>query len=422
MPSVELTTYAWMIGSALWGALVLWWVRRGLALSAPGEPPTKRQKVFSDNLQIVWVLVVISGVAFSTPEFSDDAVRYMWDGWVTVNGHDPYAHAPNAPELASLRVTEDGRTLPDQVPFDNLETVYPPGAQMLFAAIAWLVGTDLEAWSLLWLLVAALLITPLYRWRDTDVHSMVWMGLLFLSPTVILFAFGEVHLDVLVGITMLGGLMAARKGHYIAAGILLGLGATIKYLPLIPLVYLALYHASARHQRVQLLGSAAAVVAVIYLPWIGSALLGNLPNFVSNWRSNAGLYEIVRALAPHTLARWLVFGMGLALSVLIWQRWRSQPAVATALTLIGVLLMSPVVHAWYLLPAAFLLPLAPLRSTLVWLATMSVYGLWVTAYQTTGVWTETPALLAVEYVPVWIAFGMDLQKGPLDQRFRLKMV
>ncbi len=422
MHSLELTTYLWMTASALWGALVLWWVRKGLALSAPGEPLIRRQKVFNTNLQILMALVIISGVAFSTPEFSDDVIRYVWDGWVTIHGQDPYALAPNAPELAGLRVTEGDLTLPDQVPFDELNTVYPPGAQMVFALMAWLAGIDVEIWSILWLVLAAVLITPIHWFRPEDGHFMVWIGLLFLSPTVLLFGFGEVHLDILVGITMLGGLMAARKGHYLAAGFLLGLGATIKYLPLIPLAYLALYYASNRNQRVQLLGSAAAVIAMICLPWIGSALLGNLPNFVANWRSNAGLYEVVRSLLPHAAARWMMFGMGLATMVLVWRRWRRDPGVATALTLMTALLMSPVVHAWYLLPVAFLLPLAPLRSTLVWLATVSVYGLWVTAYQTTGVWTETPALLAVEYVPVWIAFGMDLRNGPLDQRFRLKMV
>jgi len=50
-----------MAASVLWGAMVLWWVRKGLTLSAPGEPPAKRQKVSSDNLQILWVLVMISG-------------------------------------------------------------------------------------------------------------------------------------------------------------------------------------------------------------------------------------------------------------------------------------------------------------------------------------------------------------------------
>ena len=426
MPSLELITYVWMTASVLWGAMVLWWVRKGLTLSAPGEPPTKRQKVFSDNLQILWVLVVISGVGVTSVTFSDDVIRYAWDGWVTIHGGDPYAYLPNAPELEHLRVTDGGLTLPDQVPYADLKTVYPPGAQMVFAAMAWMVGTDVQAWPLAWLLFFGLFALPAVMWRSNDLHTLVWFGLLFLSPTFLLFGLGEVHLDILVGLSILGGFLAARRNHYVAAGVILGLGITIKFLPVVALVYLALQPDSNSSQRrqqfTQLLIPALLLVALAYLPWLGSDLLGNLPNFAAVWRANAGLFEIVRLVLPSDPARWLMLGMGLATAAFIWMRWRKQPAVATALTLLAFLLFSPVVHAWYLLPAALLLPLAPLRSTLAWLATMSVYGLWVVAYQTTGVWTETPALLAVEYVPVWIAFVLDLKNGPLDQRFKLKMV
>ena len=416
MPTLELTTYVWMTASVLWGALVLWWVRKGLTLSTPGEPPTKRQKVFSDNLTILYMLIVVTNAVWMGVHFSDDVIRYAWDGWVTIHGENPYAHPPAAPELEHLRVTDGGLTLPEQVPYNDLKTSYPPGAQMLFAAMAWAVGTDVSAWYLAWLVPILLFASLSVLWRPKDLHSTVWWGLALLSPLFLLFGLGDVHLDVLIGFLLVSAFYAVQRDRYVVAGLLLGLGITIKFLPVIALVYLAIKPNSNRQQQLQLLVPALLFVLLAYFPWLGSDLLGNLPNFAATWRANAGLYEVVRALLPSSPARWLMLGMGLSTAVMIWVRYRKQPAVATAKTLIAVLLFSPVVHAWYLLPAALLLPLAPLRSTLVWLVTMSVYGLWVVAYQTTGEWTETPALLAVEYVPVWIAFVLDLKNGPLSER------
>jgi hypothetical protein len=71
-------------------------------------------------------------VSLPPQPLSNDLYRYLWDGRVAAAGISPYAHPPDAPALAALR---------DEAVYPNLRrrpavTIYPPGAQALFAA-AW---------------------------------------------------------------------------------------------------------------------------------------------------------------------------------------------------------------------------------------------------------------------------------------------
>lgn len=57
------------------------------------------------------LLIIVFGLAilyrallvFAPPTLSDDVYRYVWDGRVQANQINPYAYAPDAPELSPLR-------------------------------------------------------------------------------------------------------------------------------------------------------------------------------------------------------------------------------------------------------------------------------------------------------------------------------
>ncbi|MGE5681898.1 MAG: hypothetical protein ACM34K_13545, partial [Bacillota bacterium] len=67
-------------------------------------------------------------VLFVFPTASDDINRYIWDGKVITNGINPYRYAPNDPQLNYLH----SQTLPANVNFPSMKTIYPPLAQMVF--------------------------------------------------------------------------------------------------------------------------------------------------------------------------------------------------------------------------------------------------------------------------------------------------
>src|SRR5438552_1907374 len=98
----------------------------------------------------VLVLVLGFGLLFRlavlpTPiRLSSDPYRYLWDGRVQHAGISPYRYAPAAPELRHLR---------DEVIHPNINrptkrTIYPPGAEMLFALVAAVAPDSLFGWRL----------------------------------------------------------------------------------------------------------------------------------------------------------------------------------------------------------------------------------------------------------------------------------
>ena len=66
-----------------------------------------------------------------TPSLSDDAYRYVWDGKVQLAGQNPYRFAPADRRLDGVRYADRGR-----INHPRLRTVYPPLAELGFAAVA----------------------------------------------------------------------------------------------------------------------------------------------------------------------------------------------------------------------------------------------------------------------------------------------
>jgi hypothetical protein len=66
------------------------------------------------------------------PILSTDVYRYVWDGRVQAAGINPYRHIPADPALASFR---DAVIYPQINRADYARTIYPPVAQIVFAAV-----------------------------------------------------------------------------------------------------------------------------------------------------------------------------------------------------------------------------------------------------------------------------------------------
>jgi hypothetical protein len=85
------------------------------------------------------VIIILAAVfrilfLFRPPDLSDDIYRYLWDGLQTLNGHNPYAAAPSA----IPHHDETSRSLLALINHPDLVTIYPPGAQLVFAGGTWL--------------------------------------------------------------------------------------------------------------------------------------------------------------------------------------------------------------------------------------------------------------------------------------------
>src|SRR5207253_8566427 len=129
------------------------------------------------------------------PTTSDDLFRYSWDGRVQAAGIDPYQYTPGSPHLTQLRepwLWPEQRPCPlayrprgcTRINRSWVHTIYPPGAEAVFAAVYRLtgIGARYKAWQVAGLLtdiaVVALLAAALRRRRK----DRRWVAFYALCP------------------------------------------------------------------------------------------------------------------------------------------------------------------------------------------------------------------------------------------------
>jgi len=401
--------------AALAGLMVLaWWKARTAA-------PALRWIVLGAAL---FRLVTVC----AEPTLSDDLYRYVWDGRVQASGVHPYAFAPTDEALEGLR--DDDWT---RINHPELRTIYPPAAQMLFAALAFL-GAGTTGFKLFFALadlgvVAALAL--LLRRAGLPPDRLV---LYAWNPLAVIEAAGSGHVEpVGVALVVLGAAWLAAKRANLSA-LALGLAVHVKILPAI------LIPGAIRRWRNPAVLVLAAVLVVLALPYAltGPAVGSGLFDYAERWERNATIYSGVQGVLeradtgnslkpavgalrerfggtdeawkrvyariwPREMARGVV-----GIAALCWVLGLSFRRGLTApreifLGLAGVLLLSPTLHPWYVL---WLLPFAAAYASVPWLLFAALVPL---AYLGAG---DVPwSIRAVEYgIPLLAAVVLALRR------------
>lgn len=336
-----------------------------------------------------WALWVMAGAAVlrlaalaAPPSLSDDVHRYVWDGTRLASGHDPYASRPRevvgAPGLERARF--EALNSPDYY------TVYPPLAQATFAVAgaARLAGLDGELalraiFALADLAAVWLLIGLLARLR----RPRGWALLYAWNPLVFWEVAGSGHTEALMVPLLLlavGAALDARAGR---AGLWLGLAASAKLSVLVvaPVLLLHLERRSRRRRGGRALpftASLGATLAAGFVPFASSTLWPHvresLALYANDFSFNAPLYygarhfmgyeEGVTPPVDDALMPWLTAAtLAWIGAVTLQQDGALRRLVAgLAWAFAGYLVLSRVVHPWYLLPVLALGVLARSRA------------------------------------------------------------
>lgn len=403
-------------------------------------------------------LVVRLGLLTLPPLLSEDVWRYVWDGAVQWAGMNPYRYAPESAELDYV-VVGDPRlaAVRAEIGHAHIPTIYPPAAQVIFAA-----GTALVPHPLV-LRIAAVA-------ADLAVTAGIWIwarrlgrrpqaaALYALSPLAALETAVGAHVDIFGVAALVAGGALLTGGRPLRAGLALAIGAGTKLLPLLALPKLAL-----RAPRAVL--SCGVAVLLLALPYLGAgqALLGGLTAYGHRWRGNDGAFRVLLApfeavwpSAPHPIELpdpgvrlvralvgtppgvapadvWpdevsfaaakltvaLLFG-----GFLLYRLWRARELIGFLGPVIAaLLLLSPVVHPWYLL---WLLPFCALALARPGAAWPWPLVLWTALaclayhprpeYLRTGEWAESPFMVWAQYSPVWIGLAVAGLRGLVRRR------
>lgn len=364
------------------GAFAAYW---GVAFAAFDERADTR---------LIWGFAILFRVVLlpCVPFLSDDIYRYLWDGHVQLAGINPYLYPPDAPELESVRTAWHAR-----INNPSISTIYPPFAQVVFAAGA-LAGGSMLALKVLWTLAdlaACLLLGKvarrtgrpvagtlvLFAWSPLLVVETAWsghfesLGILLLVVVVALALpargttgsaadapaapdTGPVSGDAAAGPS--GARFASRSWTPWAMGTVLALATLTKFAPI------AVLPALTRRYGVRVFAACVVVLVLFHLPYAeaGSALWAGLATYAEHWRAYEGAFAVIEAALPGPMASRYLSG-ALVLAVVAWATLRNFDAERALFWILGAgLLLSPTFHPWY---ALWILPFAALRRNRAWI-------------------------------------------------------
>ena len=311
------------------------------------------------------------------PTLSDDMYRYVWDGRVQANGLSPYQYPPQAAEVAALH--KGDRTVWRHINRKDAVTVYPPGAQIFFAALWRVVGDSITGYKVAFVIAeligAGLLLGLLQHFGQPPERILIYLW----SPLLIFEVAQAGHVDGLLLPFLIAAFWARAKERYGLLGLFMGAATTIKLFPilLLPALLPALFRRGDSHlprttgagriaptDALKTLTTFGVVLAVGYGVYLfrGASPIGFLPNYF-NENFNLGLARPLFDLAAYlkwpksTLVNGVTLGGVAVLSLGFMIRPAASPRVALArcIWLIGwFTLFTQTLFSWYLL---WLLPL-----------------------------------------------------------------
>lgn len=316
------------------------------------------------------------------PQWSDDFVRFLWDGELLKIGQNPYDQTP--------REWQEGNIDPDNayrnLLFENLNSpdyysVYPPLNQVIFwlgakasMGFVWngyftlrliLLLGEIGVFVLLWKMLMAF---------QLPIKRIFWY---WFNPLVIMEITGNLHFEGLVLLFLLASKWAIQKGKLGLSGGFWGLAIGMKLLPLMLGPAFLAFEKSRR--SVWFWAGTTLAFIVCFIPllidesWVNFAQ--SIKLYQGKFEFNASIYYLVREVGywieGYNVIGYVIPYFSVATIILIgYFSWKRQPKSIFELVDLMVLiylvylLLQPVVHPWYILPA---LGLSVIRGKLTFL-------------------------------------------------------
>ena len=310
----------------------------------------------------------------TAPFLSSDIYRYVWDGRVQAAGINPYRYIPADPALAPLR---DRTVYPLINRPDYARTIYPPMAQLVFAAVAriWDGVTAMKTAMVGFEALGVLCLLPVLTLAGLPRERI----LIYAWNPLALWSFAsDGHVDA-IAVGLLGlalWLRARRRDGW--AGAVLGCATLVKFFPL---VVVPAFLRGGRLWRPALAGTAVIVALYALYISVGAGVLGFLPAYRSEeglsdgsgfWLL-AGLSRLVTLPAGASTAYLACAALALlGLALLVIRRRLPAPdavvlcgdaSLLMAATMVAISPHYPWYFAWLALPCV----VAPSR-TVLWLS------------------------------------------------------
>ncbi len=359
----------------------------------------------------------------------NDVYRYVVDGQVLLHGGNPYRWSPlELPGAATGRLGVELRepvpgTVLSRVGYPHLPTIYPPGAQVVFAAGALVGGWDWRGQRAVFLLFDGLMGLLLWKGLGRRSSGRRPFVLYWWNPLVLKEIANSAHVDIVPAAAILVALSLAESragaGGWKTVGALAAGGLAKLYPLLLVPVWLRHRWSLDERGRIRLLVQAALVPTICvlgYLPFAGvgwQRLTEALMAYADRWVMNEGVFALLGWM-DHP--RWGVAALvGIMALLSAWKVGRDWSLTTGAYwLLLGWFLLIPTPFPWYALPVIGLAPLVPSRHAwpaILLSGTFSLYyvrflveyrdlsdGWWVTAR-----WVEHGSVWVAALAGLWLS-------------------
>ena len=357
-----------------------------------------------------WAILFRCCGLFGGPVLEDDYFRYLWDGYQFATNGTPYGVAPSL-FFSESSVPYEFQRILDQINYPDVPTIYGPTVQLLF-----LLGYLINPAEVI--VLQSLLIV-------FDLVLILLLRHLVDSPTLVLYAWCPLlikevaftaHPDILGICLLFAACLFHIRGSYRLVGVLLGLAVGAKIFALLFLPFLLW------PGKLKVLSGFGITLALLYLPHLvqGVTDVTALLIFADQWQYNAFVYAIVSNFLDPTVSKIL---LGISASFFIgwlWFGFRKIPFISIPRGdwIFGVLLLvAPVINAWYVL---WILPFLVLRpSRWGWTASVALLLAYIN-YGNLGVTSADPFTLpgyvqVTEFTLIALACVFDIRKYRLEK-------
>ena len=338
---------------------------------------------------------------------SDDIYRYLWDGKVAAAGINPFAYTPTDPHLSRLATAD----LPSKVNHPEMRSIYPALAQFLFLTAHARFGDSV--WGIKLLLAGLDCLTIFFIWRFVRERGNPVIPVLLYAwcPLPVLYFALDGHIDALGIPFLILGLHFLSTRRSVRGALAIGLSALAKR---IPLLVLPLLLRDLRGFRRFLIPAIPVLIVlagafIYYEPSWG--VVESLTTFGSRWEFNGSIFSITYFLTGSNEAAHIVSGILIALSMGLLTLIDRPFLEKVFWGFVGFMLLSPVVHPWYLTWLAALLALRWSPAVFVFLGMSALANVVVYQYRADGEWIDRPFLLLIEYLPVFVLLVREILRG-----------
>jgi hypothetical protein len=341
-----------------------------------GEPPIQAAGIL--------LLALAARLALVSHPVDSDANRYLWEGRLIREGHDPYAHIASAPEWADQRDAYwAGMNEKD------LRTIYPPVAEWTFAVIGglWYHPAALKAAFIIFDLGSVALLLAMLSTRSQPLRLA---GLYAFNPVPLIGFAAQGHFDTMLIFFVLFALWLRERRYTVWSWIALGLAVQTKLVA----VLLAPLFARRGGWRTAWVGVAIAVLP--FLPYSADikAWICGVHHFGADFGFNGSIHALASiAFGSHAGAAALCAALLILWIALVTfleaDLWRSAFFV-----LGGLIVLSPIVHYWYV---SWVLVFVPLFPSLAWITLTGTVALYFLVGFIPAPW---------EQIVIWATFGI----------------